>query len=538
MTDAAPRSFAFIFPMMSGHINPSLPVARALVAAGHDVHYLSREQMRQAIEDTGARFHSDVEQEPELYSGRELSFAPSLVLKREHDLEEKTFTEIRASLQVAALELAMPGCLRWLQQVRADAIFYDPLVNLEAPYAGAVLGIPSVALLTLAGPGAYTKVIEALLEVSGCTHKDLLSIVDSYQPHLAAVSRMNRDYGLGLQARDGYAPLGHMPQLRYSAATVITTSQDLQDPIPAAMEQAYHKDGVRFEAVGPLLDVEGSCRAAGHKQEEDGSGHAEAASSQTQIMFALRAATAAGRPVVLVSMGTMITGDSAVGWHARDATTDGSQRGLSGRELCQSAWGGAFDAFGCAEPQQGPLLLVALGPQPDALGTLEVPANCFAVPSLPQVDILKAGVNVFLTHGGQNSFTEALATGVPLVVCPGFGDQLQNAGKAESLGVGLQVPRPHPEADAIASAAVKYRADVAQALTDVCSRQSFAVAVAGCRERLRQAGGVPRVVELMLEVAQQKRQEASKVADAAAKPVPVVVGAEERRSSAAAVAGA
>ena len=55
------KTFAFAFGMASGHINPSLPLARRLVALGHKVHYLSREQMRSAIEDTGASFWNELE---------------------------------------------------------------------------------------------------------------------------------------------------------------------------------------------------------------------------------------------------------------------------------------------------------------------------------------------------------------------------------------------------------------------------------------------------------------------------------------------
>ena len=45
--------FAFAFPMATGHINPSLPLARSLVELGHEVHYLSRDEMQQMIEKTG-----------------------------------------------------------------------------------------------------------------------------------------------------------------------------------------------------------------------------------------------------------------------------------------------------------------------------------------------------------------------------------------------------------------------------------------------------------------------------------------------------
>jgi len=345
--------------------------------------------------------------------------------------------------------------------------------------------------------------------VSGWTEEDMIKMVDTFEPHVAAVERMNKAYALEFRVREGFDPMGYMTQLEHSTVTVVTTSEDLQDPMSLSIQGAYQENGVLFEAVGPLLDVEGSCRAGGHKyhQESDKSGESTGAeqkpsSTQADIMAAVRAARAANRPIVLVSMGTVITGDSSLGWNARDqGTADGVLRGLSGRELCQGAWGGAIDTFGRQDPQEGPLLILALGPQPDALGPLELPANCLAAPTLPQVDILKAGVKIFLTHGGQNSFTEGLANGTPLVVCPGFGDQIVNGSKAEALGAGLQVPRPHPELEAVEQAAVQYRTDVAQALCEVYTREDFAEVAARCMERLQRAGGVPRMVELMLEAA-------------------------------------
>merc|ERR1712087_127136 len=224
--------------------------------------------------------------------------------------------------------------------------------------------------------------------------------------------------------------------------------------------------------------------------------------TEVEILTAVHAARAAGRPVVLVSMGTVITGDmDDLGWNGRIRGPDGIRRGLSGQELCRSVWGGAFDAFGSTAVDEGPLLVVALGPQPDALGDLRPPANALCAASLPQVDILKAGVSLFLTHGGQNSFTEALANGVPLVVCPGFGDQPVNASKAEALGVGLQVPRPCPELGAELAAATKYRADVAAAVEEVYEQSSYRSAAVRAQSQLQQVGGVPRVVEVMLGVA-------------------------------------
>lgn len=125
--------------------------------------------------------------------------------------------------------------------------------------------------------------------------------------------------------------------------------------------------------------------------------------------------------------------------------------------------------------EDAPLLVVAVGSQADALDDVVVPKNAKCYPFLPQercwglmcglisgerchfnlsdltnpsesksftphlepnteliskVEILKAKVDLFLTHGGQNSFMESLMAGTPVVVCPGFADQIANAMRA------------------------------------------------------------------------------------------------------------
>ena len=117
---------------------------------------------------------------------------------------------------------------------------------------------------------------------------------------------------------------------------------------------------------------------------------------------------------------------------------------------------------------------------------------------------MKAGVDLFLTHGGQNSFMEALSTGVPVVVCPGFSDQPMNAQKAVDLGVGLKVDRPFPEHGEEAMAAAEYRADIAAALLHVDMVPAFRATARQCAKGLRSAGGVPRSTEVVLEAAKTR----------------------------------
>ena len=169
------RSFAFIFPLAAGHINPSLAIARFLVQQGHEVHYLCREQMREAIEDTGAVFHSDIETQPELYAGRAPSMWGALgSLQEEHGMKGESLSQARLKLRELAVELMLPGTLRWLEKIKAQAVLCDPLINLEAPLAARVAGIPCVSLLTVAGPGGQEIAWGGVLQALGTSAEKVL----------------------------------------------------------------------------------------------------------------------------------------------------------------------------------------------------------------------------------------------------------------------------------------------------------------------------------------------------------------------------
>lgn len=445
-------------------------------------------------------------------------------LQEEHGMKGESLTRARLKLREVAVELMLPGTLRWLQKIKARAVLHCPMINLEAAVAAKVADIPCAALLTVAGPGAFQFAWSNLLQSVNTTSEEVFQERCRFQGLLDCLERLKKTYGLNLAAEDGLKPFGVLRSCLLSTVTLVTTAEFLADPMSSELSEAYA--GHDFVYLGPLLDKPGAKRAGGHKF--DASDHRGDQSDMTALNLA-RDARAEGRPVVLVSLGTIITGDHPdYGWDAR-CIVDGHKVGISGRELCHAAWQAAFDVFGestqeghsslfccgssCSIGQQ-PLILVALGPQADALEGLEVPRNAFCAQTLPQVDLLRLGVDVFLTHGGQNSFMEALSMGVPLVVCPGFGDQPVNAEKAESLQIGLKVDRPmrpleHADADVAA-----YSKATADALARVAKNPNFKENAMKCAQALGASGGVSLATRVLLGLANSNLPRQVKLAGA------------------------
>ena len=64
-------------------------------------------------------------------------------------------------------------------------------------------------------------------------------------------------------------------------------------------------------------------------------------------------------------------------------------------------------------------------------------ANLYGEQYVSQLAVLQL-VDCFITHGGNNSVTEACHFGVPMIVCPLFGDQHNNAARIEEKRCGKQ----------------------------------------------------------------------------------------------------
>jgi MGT family glycosyltransferase len=80
-------------------------------------------------------------------------------------------------------------------------------------------------------------------------------------------------------------------------------------------------------------------------------------------------------------------------------------------------------------------VIVSMGPQHDEL---TLAANMTGEEFLPQPAILP-NVDLVITHGGNNTVTESLHFGKPMVVLPLFWDQHDNAQRMQELGLGRRL---------------------------------------------------------------------------------------------------
>lgn len=112
------------------------------------------------------------------------------------------------------------------------------------------------------------------------------------------------------------------------------------------------------------------------------------------------------KPVVYISLGTVVKGT------------------LSFFQNCIEAFRG-----------ENVDVIISLGKKFEANKLKNIPSNIHIFSFVPQLEVLKIA-NVFVTHGGMNSVSEALVYGTPMVVIPFTSDQPVNARCIERLGVG------------------------------------------------------------------------------------------------------
>ena len=130
--------------------------------------------------------------------------------------------------------------------------------------------------------------------------------------------------------------------------------------------------------------------------------------------------------------------------------------------------------------------VVSTGPQH---GAYELADNMIGAEFLPQVSVLPH-VDAVITHGGNNTTTECMWFGKPMIVLPIFWDQHDNAQRVHETGYGIRLPT--------------YSFDDAQmfdAVSTVLEDTSLRARAAAAGERLRRRSGTALAAALIERVA-------------------------------------
>ncbi len=131
-------------------------------------------------------------------------------------------------------------------------------------------------------------------------------------------------------------------------------------------------------------------------------------------------------------------------------------------------------------------VIVSKGPQHDQYALAD---NMVGAEFLPQTSILPQ-VDLVITHGGNNTVTESLHFGKPMIVLPLFWDQYDNAQRVHETGLGIRL-------DTYGHTAQELRDAIERLLGDDVLRQRLHA----ISRRLQAAQGTVRAADLIEQVA-------------------------------------
>ncbi len=132
-------------------------------------------------------------------------------------------------------------------------------------------------------------------------------------------------------------------------------------------------------------------------------------------------------------------------------------------------------------------VIISVGQKFDIRKLKNVPANIHLFNRVPQLEVLKMA-DVFVTHGGMNSVSEALVYGVPMLVIPFVSDQPVNARCIERLGVGKRLDYAKANKEYI-------KKEVFDVLDDATIKEN----IKNVQELIKQAPGNTGGAEMILE---------------------------------------
>ena len=343
---------AFVFPGAAGHVNPSLPISRALVELGWQVEYVCSTALQSSIEETGAKFH-DIDT---LCARRGIPSAREMIYKTLEAYEDPGAKMWGLNFGSIATEKLIPIFVEFFQEMSPKLVLYCPVLCPYAHLAALHLKITDVSLLTTAGPGFW----DAAFATHGGSASQLCEQIGKNAANTKAIQDIRQLLDMPDLTLNTMEPL---ISDYYTRLNLVTTLMSLADPLNEKDAQFYRENGKDFTFVGPCLEKPRAVEA-----------------EFKQLFEEMGKAKMEKRKIVYVSMGTVLTGDyPQYGWQA-------GQDGVTGKQLCQAVYRAVFRTF------QEALIILSAGREPsEALAEVEMPSNCRVFLKVPQMEILRRG---------------------------------------------------------------------------------------------------------------------------------------------------
>jgi MGT family glycosyltransferase len=375
----------FLFAAMpaAGHVGPLIPLAHELIARGHEVGWYTGERYRDKVEATGASFLPHLEAREIDAGNLDRDFA-----ERQSKKGAAKFIYDLRNVFIPAVPGQVADLETYVGELAPDVIVAEPALAAAARVIDERHGMPwaTCGISALTFPSVDTAPFGFGLRpprsaLGRARNRAIAAVID------ASVFRLvNRDYD-AMRRQIGLRPVeGGI------FASTLSPYLFLQPTVPS-FEYPRSDLPPQVHFVGPLLPP-------------------APADFATPAWFG---ELGSGRPVVLVTQGTVATDPSEVILPALEAL--------------------------CDEDVQ--VIAVTGGPDPDSLGP--VPANARVERYVPFAALMPH-VSAYVTNGGYGGLHYALAHGVPVVSVGKTEDKAELAARVSWSGVGVgmktQVARP------------------------------------------------------------------------------------------------
>lgn len=143
-----------------------------------------------------------------------------------------------------------------------------------------------------------------------------------------------------------------------------------------------------------------------------------------------------------------------------------------------------FEAFKDMDAQ----IIMSVGKSIEINFFKSIPANFIVRNYVPQLDVLKHA-DIFITHGGMNSTSEALYYDVPLILIPCFTDGPAVANRVAELGAGIVI-----EKEKVSVEVLRQSVDI------ILSDKNYWINSQKIGKSLREAGGYKKGVDEILKL--------------------------------------